>query len=723
MQPFSAELAAKLKPQTDDIAVGEHRYRTIIDGAAAHVLETGPDGEKRYPIEHAMGGKNVYYFLTPLERGRLQVLPVAFDVHAGQWYDTAASALRHFAHLNEEVVHWKDREYTFNSSCYGCHVSQLSTNYDPAKDAYRTVWKEPGINCETCHGPGEEHIRLAESLDGGEMPDDMKLVFMGKRATVDQNNAACASCHAKMYPITASFPPGERYFDHFGLITLEHPDFYPDGRDLGENYTYTTWLMSPCVKSGRLDCTHCHTSSGRYRFRVGDVNGACLPCHADLVGDSAAHSHHERGTPGDLCVDCHMPMTRFARMARSDHSMLSPTPAATIALKSPNACNICHEEETAEWADQWVREWYPRDYQRPIVERAKLLAAARAQDWSRLPEMIDYITRSDRDEVFANSFIRLLASCPDERKWPAILAAMDDPSPLVRASAADALAGLRSPEAVEKLLATTGDEFRLARIAAARALAGVPLDAATPAQREKLARAAEELTASLRSRPDDPHMHANLGNHYFALGRLRRAIEEFEWSLRFMPDNVPALVNASLAYNAAGRNDRAEACLRRAVKLAPENAPARFNLGLLLGELGRLKDAERELRAALDADPTLAAAAYNLAIILAAENPTETLLWARKALDLSPGEPKYAFTLGFYLAQNGKTNEATNVLESLLEQQPGHGDAYLLLGEVYEQSGKTAKAHALYRRALDNPAISEHDKALLRRRLQAAAGR
>ena len=70
-----------------------------------------------------------------------------------------------------------------------------------------------------------------------------------------------------MSPITASFAPGDRFFDHFDIAALEDPDFYPDGRDLGENYTYTSWLMSPCAKSGKLDCVHCHTSSGRYRFK------------------------------------------------------------------------------------------------------------------------------------------------------------------------------------------------------------------------------------------------------------------------------------------------------------------------------------------------------------------------------------------------------------------------------------------------------------------------
>src|ERR1039457_2213847 len=40
-----------------------------------------------------------------------------------------------------------------------------------------------------------------------------------------------------------------------------------DGRDMGENYTYTQSRVSPCAKAGQLDCIHCHTSSGRYKFR------------------------------------------------------------------------------------------------------------------------------------------------------------------------------------------------------------------------------------------------------------------------------------------------------------------------------------------------------------------------------------------------------------------------------------------------------------------------
>ena len=77
MQPFTGDFAMKqLKPLPEPIPIREHRYRVELGEAKNAVVENGPDGERKYALVHALGGKNVFYFLTPLERGRLQVLPV-----------------------------------------------------------------------------------------------------------------------------------------------------------------------------------------------------------------------------------------------------------------------------------------------------------------------------------------------------------------------------------------------------------------------------------------------------------------------------------------------------------------------------------------------------------------------------------------------------------------------------------------------------------------------
>ena len=281
-----------------------------------------------------MGGKNVYYFLTPLERGWLQVLPVAYDVRRREWFDTTASAMRHFGDRRDEALYWKDRPLTFNTSCFGCHVSQLSKNYDLKSDSYHTTWAEPGINCETCHGPSGGHVRLFRELPAGQpAPDDIKLIVLSK-LTTEQRNATCAPCHAKMSPLTMNFAPGDRYFDHFDLVGFESPDFYPDGRDLGENYTYTSWRGSPASSRANWTASIATRRAGVTGSRtLRKANDACLPCHAATVANAPEHTHHKAGTAGNECISCHMPMTEFARMRRSDHSMRPPTPATTLALQ------------------------------------------------------------------------------------------------------------------------------------------------------------------------------------------------------------------------------------------------------------------------------------------------------------------------------------------------------------------------------------------------------
>jgi tetratricopeptide (TPR) repeat protein len=721
MQPYTAELArSKLTPQNAAIVAGKYRFQADIQKGT--VTEHGTAGEKQYPIVQAMGGKNVFYFLTPLERGWLQVLPVAYDVRRKEWFDTTASAMRHFGDRRDEALYWKERPLTFNTSCFGCHVSQLSKNYDLKSDSYQTKWAEPGINCETCHGPSAAHAQLFREMPTNHpAPSDIKLIAM-RNLSIEQRNAACAPCHAKMSPVTMNFAPGERYFDHFDLVGYENADFYPDGRDLGENYTYTQWRTSPCAKSGKLDCIHCHTSSGRYRFKEpARANDACLPCHEDRVKNAPAHTHHQAGTPGNECVSCHMPMTEFARMRRTDHSMRPPTPAATLLYKSPNACNICHTNKDAAWADKLVREWRQRDYQKPVLERAALIDAARKQDWKKLPEILAYLDRPDREEVQTASLVRLLGDCPSDEKWPALRKLMADPSPLVRASVAEALGARLDQDNVMALLKAAIDDYRLVRIRAATALAPIPEQSLPEEQRAAVRQAMTELAASMNSRPDDMASHYNLGNFHMSRNQLPEAVAEFDIASRLQPDALPPYVNAALAYNALGQNDKAEASLRRALSLDPTNAAANLNLAMLLAEMNKLGEAEQAFRAALKADPKSAQAAYNLGVLLSKDRPAEAIALCQKATALRPDEPKYPYTLAFFQVQQGKTNDAVQTLEKLIDRSPPHAEAYALLAKLYQDEGKVTAAAAVYRRAAGNEKLSEQQRYVFENRLRALA--
>ncbi len=718
MQPFTVEFArAELAATQQEFVIGDYGYGLDVDAEGGWLLESGLEGTRRYRVEHALGGKNVYYFLAQTERGRLQVIPLAFDVREMEWFDATGSMVRHFGDREDRPLHWSDRLLTFNTSCHGCHVSQLSTNYDPETDSYRTTWAEPGINCETCHGPADEHIRVFREAPEGSAPNDTAIIRM-KGFTVEQTNSACGVCHAKGYSLIASYEPGDRFFDSYALIGLEHPDFYPDGRDLGENYTYTSWLASPCVRGGELDCLHCHTSSGRYRFAE-EPNAACLPCHAERVASAPAHTHHPEGSPGNECAACHMPKTTFARMERSDHSMLPPTPATTLEFGSPNACNLCHSDRDAAWADRWVREWRQRDYQAPVLHRARLIDAARREDWSQLPSMLDYLTSAGRSEVYAVSLIRLLRSCDDPRKWPAIVASLEDPSPLVRAAAADALIGNLTLETVPPLLEATRDEYRLVRIRAASSLASVPREMIPAEAQADVDAAAAELITSLEARPDDWASHSDLGNFYLNRREFDRAIAAYEQSFRLEPRATAPMVNAALAYKLNGEPEKALESLLQVLAIEPANPEANLSLGLLLGEAGRDTQAEAAFRAVLAVDTASHEAAYNLCVLLAADRLDEAIDWCRKAAELRPSEPEYSYTLAYYLRAAGDTAAAADRLRELIGDHSEFADAHILLADIHAGRGESDVAESILAAALAGGALSDEDRIRVEEQLEA----
>jgi tetratricopeptide (TPR) repeat protein len=556
--------------------------------------------------------------------------------------------------------------------------------------------------------------------------DNKKPKILGlvstKNFDIDQVDGMCGPCHAKMRPLTAGFIPGEKYFDHYDLVTLEDNDFYPDGRDLGENYTFTGWRMNKCAESGKLDCIHCHTSSGRDRFAGEKANQACLPCHDELVKNVSAHSHHKPDSQGSKCKTCHMPKTEFARMVRHDHSFRSPTPKTTIAHKSPNACNICHTDKTAVWADKYATDWYGGKYQDETVHFASLIDDAREGKWDRLDEMLKYITGKDRQEVVAASLIRILENCPDNKKWNTIIAALKDASPLVRAAAASSLSANGTQKALNALLTVTDDKWRVVRSQAGYAISTFPPQMITSGNKTRAEKAMTEYFASLLNRPDDALSHYNLGNYYSNQGQLEKSIDSYNTSTKLRSDLLMPHINASIIHARLGNTKDAELSLRKALVIDPNNAAGNFNLGLLLGEKGDLDGAKKCLKLALKTDPDFAEAAFNLGIMIAQTSPSQAIELCRKAYRLRPENIRYGYTLAFFLNQNARTGEAITILEKMISNPNATSDIYAFLAMIYSEQGRKKEALNTYRKAVENENLPMQDRYQFETRLRSLQG-
>jgi len=138
--------------------------------------------------------------------------------------------------------------------------------------------------------------------------------------------------------------------------------------------------------------------------------------------------------------------------------------------------------------------------------------------------------------------------------------------------------------------------------------------------------------------------------------------------------------------------------------------------------MDRLGEAETVLRAAFKSDPRSAVSAYNLGVILAKDRPDEAIDWCRRAHELRPLEPKYAYTYAFYLRAKGELNRAIETLEPLVRQGSSFADAYSLLGQLYEEIGRNTSAIDTYRRALAIPDLDPRERYQFEARMLALSG-
>ncbi|MFW5822581.1 MAG: ammonia-forming cytochrome c nitrite reductase subunit c552 [Tangfeifania sp.] len=719
MQPVNADFVKEYQlPASRELNIEGKIYQVVYEDSAMVMLEKENDQLlNKFAMEWSLGGRNVFTFLTPMDKGKLQTIPLAFDVNRQEWFDYPQSAIRHFvdAGREDEALPWRDRMFAFNTACYNCHVSQVSSNYDLETDSYHTTFKEPGINCETCHGPSAEHVRVfQEAEEKGEEPEDWKILVTST-FTPEEHNSSCAVCHAKGSPITENYVPPEPYFDHYNLATLEDSDFYPDGRDLGENYTMTGWHMNPCIQESDLNCVTCHTSSGRNRF-ADNPNAACTSCHEDRQGGGlVAHTLHQPDSEGSKCVNCHAPSREFVgHFIRSDHSFRPPMPEATIQFGSPNACNQCHDDESPEWANEIVKARPNGDYQEETLYWAQLIKEAREGNWNRLDEMLKIVEENKYNEVVVTSFIRMLANAPHERKWDNVIDALNNnKSPLVRAAAATTLDGNLSEKSEKALVKAASDEFRLVRVSAAASLARFEESRFAENEKQVVENATKEYMKSMVARPDDWSSHYNLGIYHQNQGNAQKALDSYETAARIYPEALMPLINSSVLYSYMGNAAKAEENLKKAVEIEPNNEAANLNLGLLLAEQGKMQEAEEALKAALEANPRQEVAAYNLSVIVSQRSVDEAVKYAKIAAEARPEEPKYAYTLAYYQLENNQKNEAEKTLEKLIADHPLYLNAVSFLADIYMKDGRTNQAIQLYKQTLKQEGLPQAEKQAL----------
>ncbi len=636
------------------------------DEGPALELETADGERRRFLAERVFGVSPLRQVLIDpdppgTDSGRLQASQIAWDPAKAEWFDVFGDEHR----VPGEWGSWTGRGMNWNAMCADCHNTAVDKGYDPARDAYETTMAEMGVGCESCHGPGSDHV----SWQGGHAGESPDPTIASLRAPADPALSvdACGVCHARREALMEHLPRGAALLEAFHPeLPSASPTFLPDGRIRDEDFEYASFLLSR-LHLGGVTCLDCHEPhSGSLRLPGDDL---CMSCHNAPVGalqapiDRRTHSRHAPDQAS--CVDCHMPRTTYMqRHPRHDHSFSVPDPALSLELGLRNACTDCHEARDARWALTSLEGWLGEGRSAPRRERARITARVRDGELDVLADLIEWSRREEHPAwraVTANLLAEFVAV--DLRAGARLTELMRDSSALVRSCAARACdpATANVEPALRKLLT---DEVRAVRVLAARSLRGLDVSPTSRAGRdlaEYVAVGADQPTGLLLA----SSIAAENGETERALGLLERAAD---WD----PHSLDLWRSRSHLLAQLGRDDEALALARSATTRFPDLAPAWFDLGLALGaDRAGLPEAAAAFERSVALDPRFARAWYNLGLARAGLDELEGAIFAlERAVAEAPGDPELLYGLATVCRDGGRTERARQCARTLLELAP-----------------------------------------------------
>ncbi|MBS1795569.1 MAG: cytochrome c3 family protein [Acidobacteria bacterium] len=277
--------------------------------------------------------------------------------------------------------------YVGSETCSNCHEGPFKS-FSATKHSKLSQldgWKDKVQGCESCHGPGKEHVEGGgdktkiisfKNKNSKEVSETCLACHAGKESHNNfrrgdhwRNDVGCADCHTAHGPEYASFKaesivtPGETTVEtpsnaNFAMLKKSEPQLC-----ISCHTETKAQFVKPNhhkVLEGAMKCSDCHNAHGGFEQKQVNLSvgndAACVKCHLDKQGPfvfehgpvktegcTACHTPHGSANPKmlkrpqirQLCLECHSGIT--------DQAAEGPTggPHSQATATGQN-CTTCH---------------------------------------------------------------------------------------------------------------------------------------------------------------------------------------------------------------------------------------------------------------------------------------------------------------------------------------------------------------------------------------------
>jgi DmsE family decaheme c-type cytochrome len=279
-----------------------------------------------------------------------------------------------FAHADEKTTNTKQNKTSANAptkyawpsdpalyvgpeTCKGCH-EDLYKHFEGTSHFLTTMqgkletkagpeWQ----GCESCHGPGKEHV------DAG---GDKTKIFTFKDASPKQTSAICLRCH-QFTEEHGNYNRSMHLANGVGCADCHSPHHAPESQFLmkakAPDLCYTCHMNVRAefarpfrhrVNEGLVQCNDCHSPHGTVRAKQLRTDAAggevCYKCHTEKQGPFVYQ--HEAKVEG--CTACHSPhgSTNQRLLKQNQVNLLCISCHSQAATAGPPGTPSFHDQST-----------------------------------------------------------------------------------------------------------------------------------------------------------------------------------------------------------------------------------------------------------------------------------------------------------------------------------------------------------------------------------------